>query len=508
MTDLARWELNDCSWHQNDQTRSFDLVAYRSQALETVSPAQRRTINLAVPMRAHTAPSAQVDCYCDHFPEEFKYCPFCGGELVNTSVTTDAWVHPYGPGDGSRITRAATFPVPPGTRPNDSALIGDITEMVLPRQSANFAFVVAKLDTAERALACIDRSSGVIDIYLPKSGEWVSLSRKGPGIDCSRQPDWSWSAGLSENGTHGALFWPTPEGPVWSVIDMALATSTLTTYQGRCVGGAVQTNGYCLIPGESGGNLVLFRFDRDTTRWETLTPTTTVVAPNGYLGIPIVDANREKIYWVGESGYLTCSTRSPDLPLTWRAWDNRGTSCIGLPAYGPPHIDRQNRFWQLCVFTDREPTFRYYELGGSHDDFQGNISGEMFSTGRMTCDLERNYWNDPWDTPIGDRQELIRVPLIQFGDNNDTATMVAIVIDAGSLLISEIYDRTLGFVNREAKGIEFHLLSRENLPRRFDMGNQVVSTKRPWECKAFVFQRYFHIYIPDKSKCYRWPIAA
>jgi hypothetical protein len=504
MTDIPVWELGNCKWIQDNETRDMTLVACNGDSVVNYSDAQLGALRLALPMRRHTS-NGKAACKCKYLPQEFSYCPFCGDALNGPGQSGPLWAPPYGAVDGTRVYAALDFADSVVTD-SGAAAIGGVTEFPLPRHGANFNFVVARLGTPERVLACIDKSGGVIDIYDAISGAWVTLKRTGPNIDCSRQPDWSWSAAVSEGKTVAALCWPTPEGPLWSDINMMQGTTRTILGTGRCIGGAAQLGDQFLIPAEVDGTLVFQRFDPVRHLWLQIPMEELNVGTTDYLGVPIVDKLREKIYWVGADGFLTCTIRGAELLPSWRAWDERGT-CVGLPMYGPPHIDRNNRFWQLCLYTERDSSYRYYELGGDVDDFHGDITGEMLSTGRTAFDLQHNYWNDPWDEASGDRFPRIRIPLLQLGDNNEVSTVVTMSIASDGLLISEMHDRATGFVDREAKNLEFHLISRESIARPFLLNQHVLSTKRPWECKAFIYQHGFYLYFPDKSKCYRWPMA-
>ena len=505
MTDTPVWELGNCKWAQDNEKHDMVLVEYDGNRVSNYTDAKLAALRLALPMRWH-AGSGKTGCQCKQLPPEFSYCPFCGTVLNDPAPSGPAWSPPYGSADGTRVYDALTFSNSVLTEAGVSA-IGGITEFALPRRGANFNFVVARLGTPERVLACIDKSGGVIDIYDAASAKWITLTRSGPSIDCSRQPDWSWSAAVFESKTDAALCWPTPEGPMWSEIDLAHGMTRTIVGTGRCIGGAAQLGGHFLIPAEIEGTLVFQRFDPAGQRWVQSPMAELNVGTADYLGVPIVDKLREKIYWVGADGFLTCTIRNGQLLPVWRAWDERGT-CVGLPMYGPPHIDRNNRFWQLCLYTERESSYRFYELGGDIDDFHADITGEMLSTGRTAFDLLHNFWNDPWDETSGDRFPYIRIPLLQLGDNNEVATVVTMSVASDGLLISEMHDRTIGFVDREAKNLEFHLISRESVARPFLLGQHVLNTKRPWECKAFVYENGFYLYFPDKSKCYRWPMGS
>lgn len=503
MADTPVWELGNNKWVQDNEKQAFVLVEYNGNMVADYSEAALAALRLSLPMRHHATPGAG-GCRCERLPQDFSYCPFCGTTLEDSAASGPAWMPPYGPADGTRVYEALAFSNSAVTDKGVSA-IGGVKEFTLPRRSANFNFFVAQLGTPERVLACIDKSGGIIDVYDPTSAQWITLARSGPSIDCSRQPDWSWSAVALEGTTDAALCWPTPEGPVWAAVDLARGATRTIVGTGRGLGGAARLGEQFLVPTDVAGKLVLQRFDRAGQRWlETPVPGVAVDAAD-YLGVPIVDRLREKIYWIGASGFLTCTLRDTHVLPVWRTWDDRG-DCVGLPMYGPPHVDRNNRFWQLCLYTEREASYRYYELGGTVDDFHADVPGEMLSTGRTAFDLLHNFWNDPWDEPIGDRFPQIRIPLLQLGDNNDVATVVTLLVAHDNLLISEMHDRTVGFVNKEAKNLALQLVSRESAPRPFLFDQHVLATKRPWECKAFVYQDGFYLYFPDKSKCYRWPM--
>jgi hypothetical protein len=500
MSNDKAWQLGSSTWEQHDEKQQFFLSGHHGK---TLAPQPRPALDMVIGAKLHRSASGKA-CNAGFLPKEFAFCPYCGSPVSGPSTDEDnLWIAPYGGSDGTRVVAASGFSP---SALGDKATIASTAELAMPRSAGLYAFVVARLNMDRRMLLAIDRSCGRLDLYDAREKKWIPLRRQGDPVgDCSRQPSWSWSVAVHEEPGCAGICWPSEQGAVWAEVDALNQVYTVTLGSGRSAGGAAAHGRQVLVPTEMGGQLGLSRYDIDQKKWEFLPLPHAFHVPGSWLGIPTIDVSRQKIYWITSHGCVSCDVSGDTPQVTWRAWENPPQSARALPEYGPPYIDRKNHFWQLCLHTGKEETYRYYEITGNGTERQDDISGAMFSTGQVSFDRKHTYWEEPWNSRRSEEQSNIRLPLLQFGDA-ENSTVVALSFHSELMVASEVFDHAAGYVNREAMAVQIVLESRNDQSRTLQLPT-VISTKRPWECNAFLFDNHLHVYIPEKLKCFRWQLA-
>lgn len=491
MNSEKDWIIGLGSWLQDDEAQRFDLISYQGKKLSKKS---QQLLPLTIGARIHTTISNDKPCSNGVFPFEFEHCPFCGNKLQ--TLPEDKywrWTPPYGAGNGLRIIEHPGF--------SYHQVIPKAVEFPLPRSSGFFTFVVERLGTRNATLLALDRSNGGVDVFDSHTRQWVSLEPCGVIEDTLQLPDWSWSLACDSKLGNG-FCWPTTTGPYWVEIDWEELQYHITLGPGRCIGGAASLDKRIFVPTLDNDHFGVHVFDPQQRRWSVIPLEGQGPHIGENVSVPIVDTARSRIHWVGASGRFTLRQENNENKLNWRPWETDAHPCHALPEYGPPYLDRvRNRYWQLC-FDDHDQAYRFYEIeGDEHTDKHDEMEGDMLSTGDASFSKEHDYWQAPWDSPSDERAEGIRLPLLQFRESDKQSAVVVARLFCEQL-ISELFERT-----QESHLIRFSLESRNDLPHALEL-SEVLKAKRPWECKAFLFEDYLHIYVPDRLKCYRWPLNA
>jgi hypothetical protein len=282
-------------------------------------------------------------------------------------------------------------------------------------------------------------------------------------------------------------------------VDWADLTFRVTQGPGKCIGGAASLDGRIYVLTREGDSHVAQAFEVEKRQWSPIGLEGQGPHAGEYVGVPIVDAARNRIHWIGASGRFTLVCEKSRSALRWRPWETDAHPCHALPHYGPPYLDRvRNRYWQLC-FDDHDQTYRFYEIEGEEStDKHDDMEGDLLTTGDASFSKKYDYWEAPWDAPGGEAAQSIRIPLLQLC-GNDKRSAVVVTRLMSEHLISELFHER----QNDAHLLTFSVESRNELPVPLKV-NELLKSKRPWECKAFLFENCLHIYVPDRLKCYRW----
>lgn len=488
MNSEKHWTIGQGEWLQDDEAQRFYLMSHQGRKLNKKS---QDLLPLTVGAHTHATISNDKPCSSGAYPFEFEHCPFCGDKLYSLPEDKDQrWIPPYGTGDGLRILKHPGFAF--------QQVSPKAVEFPLPRSSGFFTFVVERLGTHNATLLALDRSNGGIDVFAPHTREWVSLEPCGTIDDALHLPDWSWSLACDSSSGNG-FCWPTAAGPCWVEIDWTELKYHITPGPGRCIGGAASLDKRIYVPTLDNDRFVVQVFDPQKREWSAILLEGQCPRADEYMSVPVVDGARKRIHWVGASGRLTLRQENSEIKLTWRPWETDAHPCHALPQYGPPYLDRvRNRYWQLC-FDDHDQAYRFYEIeGDEHTDIHDEMEGDILSTGDVSFSKDHDYWQAPWDTPSDERADNIRLPLLQFR-MSDKQSVVVVASLSGEQLINDLFE------SKQEHLIQFSLESRNDLSRKLQLP-EVLKAKHPWQCKVFLFEDCLHLYVPDRLKCYRWPL--
>lgn len=502
MGDKPIWKLHSGDWVQDDEKKCFNILD------RDIGKVQENQLGLDIISGAKSHITAESNCG-GFFPPEFSYCSFCGKDLACGENQSIVWMPPFGNGSGLRLAaeRIDATSIPTMKQENNIRWIDrDKDVFPLPRQRGDYEFIVAPLGTKSPVLIVFDRTTGLPDYYSPAGVDgkkWISLPpTSGRRVGESKLPNWSWSAALVSGKAGFAV--PTVAGPVWLALDWRNGKCIPELGQGECIGGAASLENQVFIPTLVEGAIAIQSFDFSTSQWKQAGASVQeFVLKSGedrYFSVPIVDAGRRIIYWMGVAGLLTF-----DLTVyscSWRPWETDAYPCRAVPELGPPYQDPAGNFWQICYDdydeSQQERAFRYYKLSGDESDRE-DVDGGRFSSGISCFSKPYDLWEKPW-VKIDKRQEqskTIRAPLLCL-DEESKATVTA-NFGKGSIapLLEVLRDKGKKYQT------ELRIESPHELPIELRMPH-AFNIHTPWELRLFIYQHYLYAYSIDEAICYKW----
>jgi len=501
MSDKPIWKLRSGDWVQDDEKKRFDILDREKEKI------QGNQLGLDIISGAKWHYTTESNCG-GFFPPEFDYCSFCGKQLVAGEHHSDFWVPPFGGGRGLHLVseriHVASIPV---KQENTIRWVDQDKDIFsLPRPRGDYQFIVAPLGTKSPVLVAFDRTTGLLDYFSPaglNGKKWISLTpSSGRRVGESKLPNWSWSAAVVGGKPGFAV--PTSEGPVWIAIDWKNAKCTLESGRGECIGGAATLENQVLIPVLVEGGIVIYNFDFAAYQWKQIGEPIQNLVPKSaegrYFSVPIVDAGRRIICWVGVAGLLTFDLTN----YSWvsRPWETDAYPCRAVPELGPPYQDLAGNFWQICYDdqdeSKQERAFRYYKLSGDESDRE-DVDGGRFSSGISCFSKPYDLWEKPW-VKIDKRQEqakTIRAPLLCL-DEESKATIIA-NFGKGSIspIIEVVKDRGKKYQT------ELRIETPDDLPIELRMPH-AFNIHTPWELRLFIYQHHLYVYSIEEAVCYKW----
>lgn len=509
------WEFNNTSWDQDDEAQSYRLKSLHGKecTAEPVAP-----LGMLVGAKAHKI-NSDLACASGAFPMQFTHCPYCGGELIAPENRPSMpWIPPYGNGTGLKIL---------ANEVNLASMLQEKGEsLTIPSMNGRYSFCSARLGAEQRLLVALQRDTGKISVYQPGVvGRWRDLDGKA-GED--RLPEWSWA--LATDTAETGLAIPGGEGPAWITIDWAAGKLQIDRGVGRSVGGAVRLGKFLFAPVMRGNQFfMLCRKDGDVAWSDCMTSCdVAVVEPQlqrnddkpAFMGIPVIDESKMIAYWPCRGGYVKVKEASSAREHAWefRPWETDEHPATALIELGPPYrkTGARSGFWQLCV--DHDPESRdglvnkIIKLDGDENADSDVLEyGQFVSTGRASFGWLHDYWSevDVFNSNRGEQSEL-RYPLMQFGDKG--LALIAKVRpwsgreDVG--LLSDVFfnpeERSSVFVRFVIEGVGTP--EKVLYVQGIEDGLFKLSLAQVPEISVFIYDAFFHIYLPEENKCYRWPL--
>lgn len=508
---------------QDDNSKTFTI---HTTSNEKYTSSKIVPLYALVEVKKH--PDSESLCQKGLFPPDFKFCPYCGSNLLEINDDSyGQWIPPYGSGNGLKVYSGELI---------SSITIGSDessgSKFLLPPQDGLFAFCSIKLGAKQRLLVAVNRNLGCLWVYHPDDCEWRSLSGDLGGDSL---PVWSWS--LAVDSFESGLCLPTDQGPVWLTVDWGSGSVQADRTSGQSVGGAVCVGKYVLAPVScSNGFAVVYRKEGENG-WSECAPASDAmevlahlrgdVSPGTCLGIPVVDEDRQIAYWPGRGGYVRVVCRDPSGVLSWefRSYESDDSPAKALVELGPPYRRNGSRpgFWQLCE--DRDHAVRdgivnkIIKLDGDEGvDTEIVECGQFLTTGRASFSWADDYWDDILKrNPRIKEQEELRLPLLQFGEKGLALIAKAIPWEGRDEFgtFSDI------FFNKAVKAMTYVRLVVEGagIPERAlraegvsgaggDNGKSLFRVKIAQipELSAFVHGRSLYVYFPENNDCFRWPL--
>ncbi len=517
------WPFKDSSWEQDDNSNTFQIQSMFGLKCEASPVAP-----LSILLGAKIHPVSGAPCDQGVFPSQFKNCPYCGSILLEAhDNASDLWLPPYGAGNGLKLfTMKSTNNKKVGARDKKAS------PFPLPSRDGRFAFCSTKLGAQQRLLLAVQRDSGQLWVFRPsETKKWEVLTGNTGGDTI---PAWAWS--LAVDSSESGLCLPTDQGPAWLTINWASSTIQINSAGGRSVGGAIRVGKYLLAPVLRGDSFaIVSRKDGDNAWAEcssasdpaaVLPQLRCSVGQDAYLGIPVIDENKQIAYWPGRGGYIRVMDANSSGGLSWefRPWETDEYPATALIELGPPYRKTGSRsgFWQLCE--DRDNSLRdgivnkIIKLDGDERiDSEIVECGQFITTGRASFSWSEDYWDDihKRNSRISEQSEL-RFPLIQFGDNG-----LALIAKLSPWegrdelgLFSDIFFcrdlKTTTFVRFvvEGPGVPERALYAEGVAGGHDRIGSLfrVALSHLPELSAFVFGNSLYIYFPENNDCYCWPL--
>lgn len=503
MGDKPIWKLNSGDWIQDDERKCFNILDPETGKV------QENQLGLDIISGANSHRPEESAC-AGFFPPEFSYCSFCGKDLVAGEYQSAIWVPPFGNGSGLRLAseRINAASIPAIQQENNIRWVDrDKDIFLLPRKRGDYEFIVSPLGTKSPVLLAFDRTTGLLDYYIPAGVEgkkWVSLPpTSGRRVGENKLPNRSWSAAFVSGKAGFAV--PTSEGPVWIGLDWKNGKCIPKLGQGECIGGAATLENQIFMPALVAKAIAVQSFEFSANQWKQVTgaPVQDFVLKSGedrYFSVPIVDAGRRIVYWTGVAGLLTFDLTS--YSCSWRPWETDAHPCRAVLELGPPYQDPEGNFWQICYDdydeSQQERAFRYYKLSGDETDRE-DVDGGRFSSGISCFSKPYDLWEKPW-AKIDKRQEqakTIRAPLLCL-DEESKATITA-NFGKGSIspLLEVLKDRNKNYQT------ELRIESPLELPIELRMPH-AFNIHTPWELRLFIYQDYLYAYLIDEALCHKW----
>jgi hypothetical protein len=518
------WTFKDSSWEQDDNSKTFKIQSILGQKCASVPVAP---LNMLMGAKSH--PASGVPCENGLFPSEFKSCPYCGSNLLDThDNAADLWLPPYGTGNGLKL-----FPMKSKLNKKAGACNEKAIPFPLPSRDGRFAFCSAKLGAQKRLLLAVQRDSGQLWIFRPgETKKWEVLIGNA-GEDTL--PTWSWS--LAVDSSESGLCIPTEQGPVWITVNWASSSIKVDRVAGHSVGGAIRVGKYLLAPVLRGDNFAMVSRKEGDITWSECSSVSdpACVLPqlrgssgyDSYFGIPVIDENKQIAYWPGRGGYVRVFGADSSGGLSWefRPWETDEYPATALIELGPPYRRTGSRsgFWQLCEDSDYSVrdgiVNKIIKLDGDERIDSENVEcGQFVTTGRASFSWSDDYWDDihKRNPRISEQREL-RFPLLQFGEKG--LALIAKVSpwegrDELGLFSDIFFNRDLKtstFVRFvvEGSGVPEKALWAEGVDgvhgglggSLFRLGLSQLS-----ELSAFVYGDSLYVYLPERNDCFCWPL--
>lgn len=422
MGDKPIWPFKDTSWEQDDNFKAFKIQSIFGKKCEAdlIAP-----LGMLIGAKSH--PASGAPCEKGVFPSDFQKCPYCSIDLIAPhDNNADLWVPPYGAGNGLKL-----FSIKSSLKKKAKVRDEKASRFPLPSRDGHFAFCSVKLEAQQRLLIAMQRDSGQFWVFRPGDmKQWEALSGN---FGEDSLPGWSWC--LAVDSSESGLCIPTDQGPVWLTVNWASSSIQIDRAGGKSIGGAVSVGKYILAPVLRGDSFsVVYRKDGENSWSEgSSTSDPMVVLPqlrrdssqDAYLGIPIIDENRQIAYWPCRGGYVrvACGDSSNGLNWEFRVYETDEHPATALVELGPPYRKTGSRpgFWQLCEDSDNTVrdgiVNKIIKLDGDERaDSEIVECGQFVTTGRASFSWSDDYWDDihKRNPRIGEQVEL-RFPLLQFG---------------------------------------------------------------------------------------------
>lgn len=440
------------------------------------------------------------------------------------SASSRPWIPPYGSGSGLKIHSAELLA--------DSLLNAQGQLLAIPSITGHYSFFVAYLGVRRRQLFALQREVGKISVYQSGgAGGWRDLNGKA-GEDIL--PEWSWS--LATDNAESGIAIPGREGPAWVTIDWEAGNLKIDRGLGCSVGGVARLGKFILAPVMRGNRFfMLCRMEGDSS-WSECQSTfnADAVAPQlrrkpeqlACFAVPVVDESRMIAYWPCRGGYVRVKEGDSSGEHVWefRPWETDAYPATALIELGPPFRKTGSRpgYWQLCE--DHDPSKRDYLVnkiikldGDEHVDSDISEYGQFVTTGSACFTWLYDHWSDlhQFNPNQGEHNEL-RYPLLQFGEKG--LTLVAKVRpwsgreDMG--LFNEVFfnpfEKSSVYIRFviEGAGTPEKALYAEDVEGCDGVQGSLfrLSLAQLPEVSVFIYDDRIHIYFPEQSKCYRWPL--
>ena len=516
------WPFKETLWDQEELLKRFKLDSLFGKKCEEAPIAP-----LDVLIGAKSHPLNGVPCEKSVFPVEFNNCPYCGSELIELEENiAPLWIPPYGSGNGLKL-----FSIKKSQKNKTGSGCSTASKFVLPSRDGHFAFCSVKLGATKRLLVTIKRDIGQIWVYRTDDNKWTMLSGNFGGDSL---PVWSWS--LAVDSLESGLCIPTDQGPVWVTANWATGSVQVDQASGKSVGGAVCLGKYIMAPILRGDKFTIAIRKEGEKNWSECSSLSEplMVLPqlrrnssqDACLGIPVVDENRNIVYWPGRGGYIRVLVSDSAGSLSWefKKYETDTHPATALIELGPPYRRTGSRsgFWQLCEDHDESVrdgiVNKIIKLDGDEQiDSELVECGQFLTTGRASFSWGDDYWDDihKRNPRIGEQPEL-RFPLLQFGEKG--LALIAKVrpwegrdeLGVFSDLFFNRDVKTSTFVRFvvEGSGVPEKALLAEGVDGVDGAGGSLFRIKVAEipELSVFINGDHLHIYLPETNDCYSWPL--
>lgn len=484
----ALWQLGDEVWSQDPASGSFRLDEVAAREVDA-----GRLADIDLALGAHLKVAGCQRAACAYYPRAFSFCPNCGERFPPAPSPLPEWLPPY----GSR----AHF----GLKVTDFDLaLADASELPEPEQrlplpgNGVFEFAVGGFGAPRQRLLAINRLGGLA-LWSPQRREWLRLEADGIALGESTLESWEWSAAIpgSAIGSRG-LYLPTDAGAGWVDIDQLRLSYSVTRDAGRALGGAAAIGEVMALPAllPDGVHVLLRSAVRSgAPAAASSLPVRALAAFDASgidpaalrFGVPIVDSDRQRIYWIGNKGQIVLEAHgssSAGFRASWLGWPGLSENDIVCTHYGPPHRDARGQYWQLCFDDDLDPqkkTYRFITVGPNPQTRA--VSQPRLASGALTYHRGRIYRSGPWDDNhdyLG--RECLILPLLETAS---TDTFVAAEIDYRGTPM------TL-FKSNQRYLADFRIIGRSN-----QHVHRVGALPQPWETRVFVYEKCLFLYHPQ-----------
>lgn len=507
---MATWNFKQEIWERESKSGKFRLIDFQGKP---VSADLNLPLNLLFNCKVHPKPLDK--CSSSYLPNDFEYCPDCGAGLVAPNQTSSKWVPPYGPSNGLKVIDG-----------NLDLNYDSGTEFVLPSSSGHFDFVVGYFTSKKRVLVSLQRDIGRLFVYASDSNKmWVELPKK---IAPSKLPSWSWASALDKNEN----FWfvPTDKGPLAINFDFLNNKYNFCESFGKSIGGVTVFNNIAYAPILEKNRIQFLKFlaDGKATEWSKLDSDCEITNPeedsseSNLFGVPVIDEDRDLIYWPMRNGYFTMEVNTNT--IKYSQWEYDQYPAKALIELGCPFRKNGSRsgFWQLCE--DYDPTsrdkvvYKVLKLGGNWSmDYEIVQAGQFITTGYSSFSWFYDFWEDIHKrSPGTEEQSELRYPILQ-SESGNKFTLIAKLQDWPNkehdfVLFTDLFNnksnKDQSFVRfvMEGAGMPEHPLFVDGIAGNNERNGSLfsISVSELSELRAFIYDRKLHIYMPEKNEAYCW----